>query len=181
MHYKFFLVIFVTVLVFKTKEMIKRIISGGQSGVDQAALKASTLMKVPTGGWAPYNWMTEDGPREGLLKQYNLVADRYDTSTYQIRTESNIDAADGTLIITWGLKSPGTSLTKSLCVKNRAHYFVLENIKDPVALYETIEWIKNHKIKILNVAGPRESKIGKIPTESTVNFIMKIIKFLNSK
>ena len=159
--------------------MIKKVISGGQTGVDQAALKGAALMKVPTGGWAPHNWMTEDGPQEFLLKEYGLKPDRFDGKTYPVRTESNVNAADGTLIITWGLKTPGTSLTKSLCTKSRTHYFVLENPKSPIAVYETVEWIKNHRIEILNVAGPRESKIGKIGAEFTVNFIMKVIKALN--
>lgn len=159
--------------------MVKKVISGGQTGVDQAALKGATLMNVVTGGWAPHNWMTESGSQKSLLSAYGLKADRYDSKTYHVRTESNVNSADGTLIITWGLKSLGTTLTKSTCIKNNSLFMVLEDPTSSVAIYEIVDWIIRHKIRVLNIAGPRESIIGKIPTETTVNLIMKVLKALS--
>ena len=46
--------------------MIGKIISGGQTGVDQAALRAAKACGIPTGGWAPKGWRTEDGPAPWL-------------------------------------------------------------------------------------------------------------------
>ena len=160
--------------------MLRKVISGGQTGVDQAALKAATYLEIPTGGWAPHNWMTEDGENKSLLSSYGLKADRFDPSTYKIRTESNIDAADGTLILTWGLTSPGTKLTKSLCKKHKTHHFIMDNIHSGVAVFETVQWIKDHDIRVLNIAGPRETKIGKIPREQTINFLIKVFKALKN-
>jgi len=160
--------------------MLKKVISGGQTGVDQAALRAARYLDISTGGWGPHNWMTEYGENKNLLSSFGLRADRFDPSTYKVRTESNIDAADGTLILTWGLSSPGTNLSKSLCKKHKTHYLVMDNIHSGVAVYEVVQWIKNHDIRILNVAGPRESKIGKIPKEQTVNFLIKVFKALKN-
>lgn len=159
--------------------MIKKVISGGQTGVDQAGLLAANYVGIPTGGWAPWNWMTEKGERREALEKLGLKADRYDAKTYPIRTESNINAADGTLIITCGIESPGTKFTETVCKRNRAHCYKVIDYKSNVAVLEVVEWIKDHRIKILNVAGPRESKIGRITKEEVINFMIKVLKGAN--
>lgn len=52
--------------------MIERVISGGQTGADQAALRAARACGIPTGGWAPRGWLTEDGPSLWLA-EWGLV------------------------------------------------------------------------------------------------------------
>ena len=88
--------------------MIK-IISGGQTGADQGGLLAARDLGWETGGTAPYNWMTEKGPAEALLRSFGLVAGPHDPNTYPIRTALNAKNSDVT--IWFGTKnSPGVDL-----------------------------------------------------------------------
>ncbi len=73
--------------------MIKKIISGGQTGADQAALDAAMKLDIPHGGWIPRGLITENGP---LPDKYQL--EEMPTSRYVGRTEENVIDSDGTLI-----------------------------------------------------------------------------------
>jgi hypothetical protein len=86
--------------------MIRKIISGGQTGVDRAALDVAIEMNIPHGGWIPKGRLTEDGP---LSDKYQLQ--EMNTTDYPTRTEKNILDSDGTLIFTRGKPSGGTALT----------------------------------------------------------------------
>ena len=87
--------------------MIKRIISGGQTGADRAALDFAIKMDLPHGGWVPKGRMAEDGP---LPEKYQLQ--EMPTQNYPKRTEQNVIDSDGTLIITHGKLTGGSRLTK---------------------------------------------------------------------
>ena len=77
--------------------MIEKIISGGQTGADQAALDAAIKYNFPHGGWIPKGRKTEDGrlPDEYKLKEMS-------TDSYKERTEQNVIDSDGTVIISHG-------------------------------------------------------------------------------
>jgi hypothetical protein len=94
-------------LIFLRKIVLKKIISGGQTGTDQAALDASIKYSLPHGGWIPKGRMTEDGrlPDNYKLKEIS-------TSSYSKRTEQNIIDSDGTVIISHGNLTGGSKLTK---------------------------------------------------------------------
>ena len=77
--------------------MIRKIISGGQTGVDRAALDVAIKLAVAHGGWIPKGRITESGP---LPDNYNLKETR--SSSYSDRTEKNVLDSDGTLIISRG-------------------------------------------------------------------------------
>jgi len=83
--------------------MIKKIISGGQTGVDQAALDATRAFDMPHGGWIPKGRLTEDGP---LPEGYNLK--EMPTDSYPEHTKQNVIDSDGTLIIARGKLTGGT-------------------------------------------------------------------------
>jgi len=101
--------------------MIKKIISGGQTGADQGGLEAAWELGLLTGGTAPYNFMTEIGPEFDKLKKFGLSPGPYDPRTYPKRTELNVKNSDGTLIF-GNTNSPGSKLTISLCQKlNKPH------------------------------------------------------------
>jgi hypothetical protein len=74
--------------------MIKKIISGGQTGADRAALDVAIILKIPHGGWVPKGRLAEDGP---IHTRYNLKD--MPTDSYEARTEQNVIDSDGTLII----------------------------------------------------------------------------------
>ena len=89
--------------------LVDRVISGGQNGVDQAALAAARDLGIATGGWAPRAWATLDGPREQLLRDYGLLAH---VGGYAARTRANVVTSDATLRLAANWESPGEICTE---------------------------------------------------------------------
>ena len=87
--------------------MLKKIISGGQTGADRAALDAAIRLGIPHGGWIPKGRIAEDGP---LAATYRLR--EMPTGGYAERTEKNVMDSDGTLIISHGAPTGGTEYTR---------------------------------------------------------------------
>ena len=129
-----------------------KIISGGQTGVDRGALDAAIALDIPHGGWCPHGRLAEDGriPDRYLLRET-------DSSEYFIRTERNVLDSDATLILCRGQISGGTELTLRLAERHRRTVLVvdLESSPDPI---DVCRWLEEHHVKVLNVAGPRESQ-----------------------
>ena len=129
-----------------------RLISGGQTGVDRAALDVALALGLPVGGWCPQGRRAEDGmiPERYPLTE-TLEAD-YDT-----RTRRNVEDSDGTLILNLGTLDGGTALTVILAQQlgKPCRVVALEDGIEPTAFRE---WLDAHPIAVLNVAGPRESK-----------------------
>ena len=143
--------------------MIKKIISGGQSGVDRAALDVAIKLEIPHGGWIPQGRLTEDGP---LPSKYQLT--ETDSSSYAERTEKNVVDADGTLIISRGPLTGGSEYTRKMAVEhNRIWLHIdLNQISAFQAAVAIKDWILKNSIEVLNVAGPRASLDPKIYRES---------------
>jgi hypothetical protein len=78
--------------------------------------------------------------------------------SYGCRTEKNVAVSDGTLILNKGCLSEGTKLTFEFAVKHGKPCLVVQLGGDPLAAGLVVRWIEEHEIKVLNVAGPRESK-----------------------
>ena len=135
--------------------MIKKIISGAQSGVDRAALDFALKFNIPHGGWIPKGRIAEDGP---LPDKYQLQ--EMPTSSYPKRTEQNVIDSDGTLIFSRGKPTGGTDYTRKMVLKHKKQLVHIDlNLKTSYdAAYRILSWIEFHHIKILNVAGPRASK-----------------------
>ena len=130
-----------------------KIISGGQTGVDRAALDAAITCNIEHGGWCPKDRKAEDG---SLSHRYSL-AETEDVN-YASRTELNVRDSDGTLIFNPGdTLEGGTLLTKKLANWYCKPLMIIDLNKNPD--YKSVwTWIKNNKITCLNIAGPRESK-----------------------
>jgi hypothetical protein len=135
--------------------MIKKIISGGQTGADRAALDVAIKLNVPYGGWIPKGRKTEDGP---LPDKYQLQ--EMPTSSYPVRTEQNVIDSDGTLIFSRGKPTGGTDYTRQMVLKHKKQLLHIDlNFRTSYdAAYLLSSWIDLQHIKILNVAGPRASK-----------------------
>jgi hypothetical protein len=135
--------------------MIKKIISGGQTGADRAALDVAMRLSIPHGGWIPKGRIAEDGtlPEEYQLKEMP-------TASYPKRIEQNVKDSDGTLIISRGKPTGESDYTQKMALKNKKHLLHIDlNLTtsfDAASLI--VSWLKLHRIKILNVAGPRSSK-----------------------
>jgi predicted Rossmann-fold nucleotide-binding protein len=132
--------------------MVEKIISGGQTGADRAALDAALELGIPCGGWCPKGRRAEDG----------RIPDRYpleeaSSSEYPVRTRMNVEDSDGTLIFTRGSPRGGTLLTLKLARQLRKPHMLVdpshEKEKSSVST-----WIGHHQIRALNVAGPREKE-----------------------
>jgi len=124
------------------------VISGGQTGADQAGLHAARACGYRTGGMAPKDYRTDAGPMPELLKSFGLVeSDHY---AYGPRTWWNVHASTGTV---WfgSTSSPGGVLTRGCCDQLTRPY--LSNPETPDVLRC---WIVDHQITTLNVAGNRE-------------------------
>jgi len=135
--------------------MIKKIISGGQTGADRAALDVAIKLSIPHGGWVPKGRIAEDGP---LSERYQLK--EMPTDSYPARTEQNVIDSDGTLIIARGKLTGGTDYTRKMTLKHKKQLLGIDlnqtNHYDAASLIAS--WIKLQRVEILNVAGPRASK-----------------------
>jgi hypothetical protein len=149
--------------------MIEKVISGGQTGVDRAALDVALELGLPCGGWCPKGRRAEDGP---IPERYPL--EETSTADYPQRTEQNIRDSDGTLILTVGVPDRGTALTKKLARRLKKPLLVVD-LDRPPELAEVLEWMEGHHVRVLNVAGPRESSCPGI-YESAMAFLRRVFE-----
>jgi hypothetical protein len=133
--------------------MIKKLVSGGQTGVDCAALDVALDLGIPCGGWCPKGRWAENGE---IPAKYPLVETPSDDVAQ--RTEWNARDSDGTLVIAEGGTVGGTTLTVEMARRYGKPVLVIDLLKDAAHAPETIAaWVRENKIAVLNVAGPRES------------------------
>lgn len=132
-----------------------KIISGGQTGADRGALEGAIQAGVGHGGHCPRGRLSEDG---SVPMRYTL--DQTMSADYPERTRLNVLNSDGTLVI--GLKAKlgrGTELTVEICQELGKPYLVLASAETPSEKAAKIrEFVERHSVKVLNVAGSRESK-----------------------
>jgi hypothetical protein len=143
--------------------MLRKIISGGQTGADRAGLDFAIETGLEHGGYVPRGRKAEDGR---IDERYNLV--ELSTSSYPARTRKNIEESDGTVILSLEPRlSGGTKLTRELAHKLGKPVLHIydgrkERIWNPDSLRVEIQaltdFLRSNKMEILNVAGPRESK-----------------------
>lgn len=153
---------------------VTKILSGGQTGADTGGLLAAEELGIPTGGYAAKDFRTELGPNPKLGTRFHLE----DTGIYNYlhRTELNVNRTDGTLIF-GNVGEPGTSATRGLCRKFAKPFLVVDYQVDVIVARD---WLFDHKIKWLNVAGNRESKYPGIQNASYL-FVVTMLKGWNDE
>ncbi len=136
------------------KQVPLKIISGGQTGVDRAALDAALALGFPCGGWCPAGRRAEDG---AIPPQYPLQ--ELKSGTYELRTTQNVIDSDGTIILYFEDLEGGTELTAYQCIKLSKPYKLIDAAEIPVQQAAEIaaKFVLSRSIHILNVAGPRAS------------------------
>lgn len=133
---------------------LRKIVSGGQTGVDRGALDAALESKFPCGGWCP----------EGRRAEDRAIPERYPVEElpgggYRERTERNVTDSDGTLVLYLRELSGGTRETVRFCAAHGKPVLSLDagaNTAEQAAR-QAQAFIARHGIAVLNVAGPRES------------------------
>ncbi|MFM0047035.1 putative molybdenum carrier protein [Paraburkholderia sediminicola] len=135
--------------------LLKRIVSGGQTGVDRGALDAALDMQFPCGGWCPAGRLAEDG---SIPNRYPLT--ELPNAGYEERTLQNLLDSDGTVVIHFGVLSGGTLETCEWCVARGKPMKIIDAATMPqtTAAEEIGRFTERYNIETLNVAGPRTSK-----------------------
>jgi hypothetical protein len=131
------------------------IVSGGQTGVDRAALDVAMELGLPTGGWVPNGRIAEDG----RIPDAYLNLRETDTAEYSHRTFLNVRDSDATLLLSHGPLTGGSLFTMETATKlGRPSLHVdLTGKSDKDAAREVQQWLTAVAARVLNVAGPRAS------------------------
>jgi hypothetical protein len=135
------------------------IISGGQTGVDQAALDAAIALGLSYSGWIPAKRWTEDGV---LSPRFQNMRET-DSEDPKQRTEWNVRDSDGTLLFSHGPLMGGSHLTYDLATKHYhrpcLHVDLSSDVtRDAHVVKRVRDWLNRYRIENLNVAGPRCSE-----------------------
>lgn len=133
--------------------MLARIISGGQTGADQAAWRTAQTFGIETGGWMPRGFQTDEGPRADFASQFGAM--EMPTESYPMRTEKNVCDSDATL---WfgETSTSGANSTIGACQRHDKPCLAVCSS----AAFEpshVVEWLAKYDVRVLNVAGNRES------------------------
>lgn len=134
--------------------MIESVVSGGQTGVDRAALDAALAVGMACGGWCPRGRRAEDGE----------IADHYPlretpSPRYIERTGRNVRDSDGTLVLAWGEPTGGTRTTIR-AARSIGRPCLQVDLADDAAETDVdriLSWVADNDVRVVNVAGPRES------------------------
>jgi len=142
--------------------VIDLIVSGGQTGADRGALDAAIKLGIPHGGYCPRGRRAEDGPIPALYRLTETDSERYD-----VRTEKNVLWGDATLLVTQGVPRGGSALTQRLCRRVGRPIVAVDLNRESVAdgADRVRQFLADHEIQVLNVAGPRESRAPTIRAE----------------
>lgn len=143
-----------------------KIVSGGQTGVDQGALEAAVALGLEFGGWAPARWIAEK-PLGAIPEVYRAAMREYpdqrsNAQNYRERTKANVRDSHATLILVEKLPvEGGTKLTRNFAASiGRSHHVV--DMSAASAKEAALMWLRQFLGRsstfVLNVAGPRESK-----------------------
>lgn len=158
----------------KNFKYLTKIVSGGQTGVDQSGLEAASDLEISTGGYITKGFMTENGKNPDLGKKFGLI--ELESENYVIRSKANVDVSDGTLAIRLH-KSNGTDKTIGYCqtgfwikgkpeTRNKGGFyykpvFVITSFENRKRIKRRFKkFIFVNEISVLNVAGHRESSSG---------------------
>lgn len=130
-----------------------KVVSGGQTGVDRAALDVGLELGLEVGGWCPRGRWAEDGP---IPARYPLIETR--SPEVHVRTQRNVECSTATLVLSRGSPIGGTRYTVEIAQSMCRPLLVVDlfdHSKDAVAAI--VRWLEDVRPEVLNVAGPRES------------------------
>lgn len=158
------------------KQNLDKIISGGQTGADIAGADAAIALGIPYGGTIPKGRRSENGIIPEVYTEF--VESKH--WQYPVRTEMNVKDSDGTVIFVCGPLAGGSEATRKLAVKHVKPVFIVNFNTSGLAANTTLPadlrmFVQHYNIKILNVAGSRESKSPGIH-DKVVSFLIEAFK-----
>ena len=135
---------------------LKKVVSGGQTGADRAALDVAIEQGLLVGGWVPKGRLAEDGP---IPAQYPGLVET-ESSDLALRTVQNVRDSDATLIVSHGPPSGGSLFTLEEARRSRKPVLHLDLLRlaPASAAAQLLEWLADVDPAVLNVAGPRASE-----------------------
>jgi hypothetical protein len=141
--------------------MLRKLVTGGQTGVDRGALDAALERGFPCGGWCPEGRLAEDGPLPPRYPLHELPG-----GTTADRTERNVLDSNATLILAPGPLTGGTRLTRECSQRLQRPFLVIElnaerdsdSSHEPSALERIRSFLRETDCEVLNIAGPRASE-----------------------
>lgn len=138
--------------------MLEKIVSGGQTGADRAALDVAILWPIAYGGWIPKGRLAENGKIPSIYTDLTESA----SDDYAVRTALNVADSDGTIIFSHGEIHGGTQFTLEQAItKNKPYIHIdfstLNSTSYSSLINSVLSWIAINSIKKLNIAGPRSS------------------------
>ncbi len=148
---------------------LSKVVSGGQTGVDQAALRVAIDLGLSHGGWCPKGRKCETG---AIPADYQLQ--ELDSHRYSDRTERNVVDSDATLILYRGALTGGTLLTHRLAKRHNKLHLLVDLLSD-VPAASVSDWIAGNAVQVLNVAGPRESNCSGI-FDMSRNYLERVFR-----
>ena len=147
---------------------VDRVVSGGQTGVDRAALDSAIALGIEHGGWCPLGRIAEDGPIPNCY-----LLEEHLSPKYADRTKSNVVDSDATLVLYRSSLEGGTLKTFRFaesackpCLKIR--------LTHPGRMERVWEWLVRYNVRTLNIAGPRASKEPEI-YQNAFDYLMKLL------
>lgn len=135
--------------------MLTQIVSGGQTGADQAALDVAMDLGIDHGGWVPLGRLTENGVLDAKYRMQEMP-----TGEYSARTEQNVIDSHGTLILSHGRLTGGSEYTRKMAAKHNRPWLHIDLARSSAfdAARKTSQWLAENRVSVLNVAGARASK-----------------------
>lgn len=154
---------------FAPRVRLRRIVSGGQSGVDRAALDVAIELGLEHGGYCPRGRRAEDGRISDRYLLQETLSERY-----EVRTRRNVLESDATLILFREQLSGGTKLTAELA-RSYGKSCLRVNLNRGHGILAARRWLSEHEVLTLNVAGPRESQAEGIHAQAA-NWLRELLR-----
>ena len=137
-------------------QKLVKVISGGQTGADRAALKAAKSKGIPTGGCMPRGFLAHDGEHPEFASLYGMH--QSGSPEYPPRTEENVRVADATIRFATNFNTRGEKLTEKMIHRHRKHGLSVDLEKNYLRPKDVARWLVENNVRVLNVAGNSEKR-----------------------
>ena len=151
---------------------LRKVISGGQTGADVAGVTAAAACGLETGGWMPKGFKTLAGNKPQWAECFNMK--EHSSSSYKERTWDNVRDSDATIRLATKFNSAGEKCTlNAIEALDKPHLDV--DMNEPLPVQDVVKWIRQHKIKTLNIAGNSEKSSSGIE-QRVVDYLIEVFQ-----